>query len=98
MNKKLKEILQSIKLSPEDTEKFGQTALNIIEKSEDLHDSTNNFEQLRNFLSDTIAFQEVEIKHSKKYCPQVFHENVALSREFEQEVYQKMLDELERLF
>ncbi len=95
MNDKLKQILESIELSPKDTHKFGETALNMVEKSNSLHNTNNNFESLRTFLSDTITFLEVEIEYSKKYSPQVFHGNVALSRTFEREVYQKILDALE---
>lgn len=96
MDEKLKKILESIELSPEDSQKFGEVALRTIEKNKSLHASNNNFEYLRKFLSDTINFLETEIEYTKKYSSQIFHPNVAISREFEREIYRKILAMLEK--
>lgn len=94
MNKELLKLLGSIKLNPKDTNRFGESAVFVIKKTESLHDPKNNYAYLRKFLKDRIKFLESEIKFTKKYAPDVFHDNVALSREFEKEICEKILKRL----
>ena len=99
MDNKLEEIFGTISLSPEDTNKFGNDAFEFIRRNRSgaLTNPENNFAYLREFLADEIEFLSKEIEHYRKYSPGVYHENVAISREYKREMYMKILDALERM-
>ncbi len=94
MDKKLESVLESVNLLEEDSNNFGIRAIDTIHRNEYLQDPTDNFAKLRQFLEDTIDFLKVKIDYSEKY-PEIFHENVALSRYYEREVFQQILSLLE---
>lgn len=97
MEKILNDILDSIKLNENDIHWFGNSPINRIKDREFLQNPNNNFEILKEYLIDEINFNKIKIAHSRKYSPEIYHENVALSREYEIEVSEqilKMLDEV----
>lgn len=97
MNNKLEKIISSTTPNPKDENKFGGRIVEIIKKSEGLHDPKNNYAYLKEFLKDHIAFLAQEITYTAKYSPTVYHENVSKSRIFEKEVCEKILEALNKL-
>ena len=97
MEKILNDILDSIKLNENDVHWWWETPINIIRTRDFLQNPNNNFEILKEYLTDEINFLKIEIAHSKKYTPEIYHPNVGLSRWYKIEVSEqilKMLDEV----
>lgn len=97
MDNQLLQILDSIEPSPEDTNNFGGSIINVIKQSEALHNPENGYGYLKEFLKDEIDFLEKEIAHTVKYADAVFHSNVSKSRKFEKETCEKILEELNKI-
>lgn len=97
MEKILNDILDSIKLNENDVHWWGNRPIDITKSREFLQNPNNNFEILKEYLTDEINFIKIEIAHSKKYSPEIYHENVALSREYEIEVSEQILKMLNEI-
>ena len=89
-------ILNSIKSPDGDIHDFGMNIIGLIRQSEILHSPENNFDILKTFLKSYIKGLNAEIKHAKKYTPDVYHENVVKSRQYEIEVINTIIKSLKR--
>ncbi len=90
------DILKDIKLNEKDIYWWWSRPINIISSRDFLQNPNNNFENLRQFIIDEIEFTKVEISHTKKYSPEIYNENVSISREYEMETLEKILNKISK--
>jgi len=60
----------------------------------DFWNEENNYAFLRNYIADTLKYNSLEIEYLKKYSPMVYHENTYISLEFEDELWEQVLNKL----
>jgi len=92
----IQDILKNIKLNKKDIHWWWTPPLRIVESIEFLQNEDNNFENLRNFILDEIDFLKTEISHKKKYSPNIYSENVSISRKYELETWKKILRKISK--
>lgn len=92
MNKEWKKIL-AVKLLKSDKEKWGLMPIGRISQSFALKDDSERAEITR-FIKDEIKLLEREIKHTKKWCPRVYHPNAHIAGEMEKRSLEIILKRL----
>ncbi len=92
MNKKWRKTLD-VKLLKSDKEKWGLMPIGRISQSFALKDDSERAEIMR-FIKDEIKLLEHEIKHTKRWCPRVYHPNAHIAREVEKRTLEIILKRL----
>lgn len=93
MNTKWSKILK-ITLLKSDEHKWGEFPVQRIERSFSLEDDSD-LSEIKKFIKDEIKINDAQIKHLRKWSPQVYHSNTYKSLELENRSFEIILKQID---